>query len=238
MKSLKLFSIGLLAFFMSSNALAHSDIELTLQNNKIIVDPDNEAMWVGGYKLFEADFGEFGNPYGTNDPGFNGKALVGGSLIWYQIENTLKKWDVISSSWLSSGFDEQITISKSGIHNTIGGHDSDIVGAQGFIGSVGSGGGLHSHVDFQISKAGGGNPDDGAYLLELSLFDTLNNTALTPISEASDKFFLAFHLNAGGTFSHEAFEEAIAAVPVPAAVWLFGSALALLGFGRRKVMAA
>lgn len=236
MKSLKLFSIGLLAFFMSSNALAHSDIELTLQNNKIIVDPHNEAMLVGGYKLFEADFGEFGNPYGTNDPGFNGFGLVSNSLIWYQVENTLKKWDVLSASWLSSGFNEQIEIKKNTITNTVSATDG--LGAQGFIGTVGSGGGLHSHVAFQISKAGGGNPDDGAYLLELSLFDTLNNTALTPINLASDKFFLAFHLNEGGTFGHAAFDQAIAAVPVPAAVWLFGSALALLGLGRRKVMAA
>lgn len=51
---------------------------------------------------------------------------------------------------------------------------------------------------------------------------------------------LAFHLNAptgpnntyldGTYFGHAAFDQAIAAVPVPAAVWLFGSALAF-GFG-------
>ncbi|WP_404356543.1 hypothetical protein [Methylotuvimicrobium sp. KM1] len=236
MKSLKLFSIGLLAVFMSSNALAHSDIELTLQNNKIIVDPHNEAMLAGGYKLFEADFGEFLNPYGTDDPGFNGFGLVSNSLIWYQVENTLKKWDVLSSSWLSTGFNEQIEIEKASITNIVSATNG--LGDQGFIGSVSASGGLHTHVDFQISSAGGGNPDDGAYLLELSLFDTHNDDALTPISLISDKFFLAFHLNEGGTFGHEAFEQAIAAVPVPAAVWLFGSGLALLGFGRRKIMAA
>lgn len=236
MKHLKLLTIGLLAVFMSSNALAHSDIELTLQNNKIIVDPHNEAMLAGGYRLYEAEFGEFGNPFGTDDPGFVGRGFVSNSLIWYQIENTLKKWDVLSSSWLSSGFNEQIGIVKGRINNIVSATDGS--GAKGFIGSVGRDGGLHSHVDFLISKAGGGSPDDGAYLLSLSLFDTLNNAALTPISEASDKFFLAFHLNAGDTFGHEAFEQAVAAVPVPAAVWLFGSGLALLGFGRRKVMAA
>ncbi|WP_431065300.1 hypothetical protein [Methylotuvimicrobium sp.] len=236
MKSLKLFSIGLLAVFMSSNALAHSDIELTLQNNKIIVDPHNEAMLAGGYKLFEADFGEFGNPYGTDDPGFNGFGLVSNSLIWYQVENTLKKWDVLSSSWLSTGFNEQIEIEKASITNIVSATNG--LGDQGFIGSVSSSGGLHTHVEFQIGKAGGVNPDDGAYLLELSVFDTLNDTGLTPIGNVSDKFFLAFHLNEGGTFGHESFEQAIAAVPVPAAVWLFGSALALLGFGRRKVMIA
>jgi hypothetical protein len=236
MKSLKFILPGLLAVLMSSNVLAHSDIELTLQNNKIIIDPNDEAELVGGYKLFEAEFGEFGNPYGTDDPGFDGFSLVGASLIWYQVENTLKKWDVASSSWLSSGFDEQIEIKKSPVTNIISATNG--LNAQGFVGSVSSGGGLHTHVEFQIGKAGGGNPDDSAYLLELSLFDRFNNAALTPIGNASDKFFLAFHLNESGTFGHESFEQAIAAVPVPAAVWLFGSALTLLGFARRKVMAS
>jgi hypothetical protein len=236
MKSLKFILPGLLAILMSSNVLAHSDIELTLQNNKIIIDPNDEAELIGGYKLFEAEFGEFGNPYGTDDPGFDGFSLVGASLIWYQVENTLKKWDVASSSWLSSGFDEQIEIKKSPVTNIISATSG--LKAQGFVGSVSSGGGLHTHVEFQIGKAGGGNPDDSAYLLELSLFDRFNNAALTPIGNASDKFFLAFHLNESGTFGHESFEQAIAAVPVPAAVWLFGSALTLLGFARRKVMAS
>ncbi|CCE24677.1 hypothetical protein [Methylotuvimicrobium alcaliphilum] len=211
MKSLKLFSIGLLAFFISSNVLAHSDVEITLQNNRIVVDPDNEAVLFGIHKLFEAEFGELGNPYGTDDPGLDVFGLHPNSLFWYKVEGTLKKWDVNSSSWLSFGFDEQISITKHDHTNIVSAVEG--IAGQGLIGSVNSSGGLHTHLDFQISKAGGGNPDDGAYLLELSLFDTTNDEIPVPISAASDKFYLAFHLNEAGTFGHDAFDQAIGGSP-------------------------
>lgn len=211
MKSLKTFSIGLLAFFISSNVLAHSDVEITLQNNRIVVDPDNEAVLFGIHKLFEAEFGELGNPYGTDDPGLDVFDLHPNSLLWYKVEGTLKKWDVNSSSWLSFGFDERISITKNDQTNVVSAAEG--IAGQGLIGSVNSSGGLHTHVDFQVIKAGGGNPDDGAYLLELSLFDTTNDEIPIPISAASDKFYLAFHLNEAGTFDDEAFDQAIGGSP-------------------------
>ena len=105
-------------------------------------------------------------------------------------------------------------------------------GGSGLIGQTSGGGGLHAHIDFTIGTTGSGDPGDGAYLLELALFG-LQSDLSTPVYNNSAPFLLAFHLNFGGTFDEDAFEGALEAfpppTPLPPAVWLLRSAVALTG---------
>lgn len=217
---------------ISTSAMAiHSDIEIEIEGGQWVADPENEvpiaSLLKPGLKIFESEFGELGNDFGTDDPGMEVPDGTGtpGNLLSLKVEDTLWKWD--GASWLSSGFDEIITITDA-LDETVDVSATGIVGDNdSVIDQFDAGGGIHSHVEFEISAPG--TPMDGAYLLELSLFG--------PDATASDSFLIAFHLDAGGTFGEEAFEAAIdaglAPVPVPAAVYLFGSALAFMG-GFRK----
>lgn len=233
-----------LALWSPALLAQHADIEAIIDpagsaSGTIIVDPHDEALLTTaikpGRKLFESEFGELGSPFTTNDPGFdvpdgNG---VADSILGFQVLDSLLKWD--GSSWVSSGFDEHITIDDvvgSAIEvSAMGGS-----GLSGLIDQFDAGGGIHSHIDFEIGSSSG-TPMDGAYLLELSLFG-LESNGSTPLYNASDAFLIAFHLNDSGSFDEAAFESAVGAlapIPVPAAVWLLGSAvLALCGLGRSR----
>ncbi|MFU8789361.1 MAG: hypothetical protein ACNA7G_10045 [Methylobacter sp.] len=211
MKRLKLILPLLLAGLMGANAfaatVAHSDIELALQNNKIIIDPHHEALQVGNAKLYEVSFDNSLTPFVTKDPGFGGSGFsVAGSLIGYTIENTLKKWDKHSHQWLSTGFNERIAITKTNTVNRVSATEG--INVRGLISQVNTAGEIHTHLSFEIDKADASNPDDGAYLLEMSLFGT-EADGVTALYEPSDKIYLAFHLNAGDTFGEEDFEHAL-----------------------------
>ena len=211
MKRLKLTVLWLLVGFMSTNAFAetsaHSDIELALQNGKIIVDPNHKALQVGNAKLYEVGFDNALTPFITKDPGFEGSGFsIAGSLIGYRIENTLKKWDPASHQWLSAGFNERIAITKTNVVNRVSATEG--LNVRGLISHVDNAGEIHTHLNFQIDQADASNPDDGAYLLEMSFFAT-EADGVTALHTASDKIYLAFHLNAGGTFGEEDFEHAL-----------------------------
>ena len=233
------FSAGAIAGLMiSGSAFAiHADIEVEIEGGQWIVDPHNEIPVAStlktGLKIYESEFGELGNDFGTDDPGFDVPDGTGtpGNLLSLEVTDTLWKWDTSGASWISSGFDEIITITDA-LNETVTVSATSIVGDNdSIIDQFDAGGGIHSHVEFEISSPG--TPMDGAYLLELSLFGS--------DATASDSILIAFHLDAGGTFGEEAFEAAIdaglAPVPVPAAVYLFGSALAFFG-GFRKIRKA
>jgi hypothetical protein len=87
------------------------------------------------------------------------------------------------------------------------------------VGQFDSAGDIHEHLDFTIynsSNVKGGSV--GAYWITLSLFESAANST-TPLA-SSEAFSIIF--NRG--LSHEAYESAVSAVPVPAAFWMFGSA--------------
>ncbi|MEQ8663738.1 MAG: hypothetical protein RLW62_23210, partial [Gammaproteobacteria bacterium] len=94
---------------------AHADIEIEITPPQdaagvLIVDPHDEipltTMVRPGRKLYESAFGELGNPYGTDDPGFDipdGNGIPG-SVLAYEAMGTLRKWEGLT--WASRGFDE------------------------------------------------------------------------------------------------------------------------------------
>lgn len=204
---LPLLLVGLMSANTFAETLAHSDIELVLQNNKIIIDPNHEALQVGDTKLYEVPFDSSLTPFITKDPGIMGTGFsAAGSLISYTIENTLKKWDASSHQWLSTGFNERIAITQTGTVNRISATEG--INVQGLISHADTAGEIHSHLSFEIDQADASNPDDGAYLLEMSLFGS-EADGVTALYEPSDKIYLAFHLNAGGTFGEEDFAHAL-----------------------------
>jgi len=226
-------------------AAQHADIELELQPpgdaaGLIVADPEDEALIATalkpGRKIFEAEFGEFGDPFGTDDPGFaaeDGSGFIPGSILGGQVLDELWKWD--GSAWVSSGFDEYIEITDV-LGDVVQVSAGTGMGEQVLIDAFDSEGGLHSHLEFALGVPAAGTPEDGAYVLEFSLFGLADNQ-VDPLYTDSDPFLIAFHLNEGGGFGEAAFEAAVdafAPVPLPPAVLLFGSALAGLGLRRRK----
>lgn len=229
-------------------AAAHTDIEVEIDppanaSGTLIVDPHDEITAAtaikAGRKIYEAEFGELGSPFGTDDPGFvveDGNGIAG-TILGFNVLDSLWKWD--GSAWTNSGFDELFTITDV-LSSEIVVADGVGAGLSGLIDQFDAGGGIHTHFDFEIGSTSG-SPMDGAYFIELSLMGVSGDLS-TPVYNNSDPFLIVFHLNEGGTFGEEAFEAAVGAltpVPVPAAAWLFGSAiLAAGGLGRRTRRAA
>ncbi|MEM7542948.1 MAG: hypothetical protein AAF384_15380 [Pseudomonadota bacterium] len=239
-------ALGLMLFALSFASYAiHSDIEIELDGGKFEVETADGAppaeVTLGGLKLFETEFGELGNLFATDEPGWEAEDGTGnaGEIVGVEIMANLRRWD--GSMFATTGFDEFIRIS--GASPDIDVSSSSGLGAFSFIDALDGDGGLHTHLDFEIMTTGIGNPTDGAYLLEVAVFGLLADQT-TPVYTPSDNFLLAFHLDAGGTFGEEAFESAVesllppAPVPVPGAVYLLGSALLFLARGVRGTRAA
>ena len=235
-----------LALLAGPVAAQHVDIEAELEGGQFVLDNESgpsapiSSAVVPGLKIFESEFGELGNDFATEDPGFEVPDGSGnpGELVALRIEHTLRKWD--GAAWIESGFDEFFTIVDA-LSNEVDVSATGITGTNtSIIDQLDSGGGLHSHVEFEIGTTAAGDPMDGAYLVELSMFG-LESDQVTPVYTPSDNFLIVFHLDAGGTFDEDAFEasvDALAPVPIPAAVYLFGGAVALLsGFRRRQQLA-
>ncbi|MCQ8130838.1 hypothetical protein [Methylomonas rivi] len=178
--------------------------------------------------FFEADFGDLpGGLFNTDDPGYDTDTAQGafGAGNWLRFAGlgTLQFWDgSIWSNTLPNGehiviedvLGEATTFTGAGVTNPVG-----------VIDQLDAAGDLHSHLDFTIFNAGN-NPGGsvGAYWITLQIFETAAES-LQPIGNASTPFSIFF--NRG--LSHEAFEfaveSAVSAVPLPSALWLFGSAI-------------
>ncbi len=200
--------IGL--FSLTVQAQVHSDIELEVQTNRIVIDPEGEVEKVSGYALFESEFDNALTPFTTNEPGLDGHDFEPGDLLQYRIESGLRKWDAETGAWLDRGFDERLTISGSGASNTVSANTGRF--AEGIIDIIEADGGVHRDLAFNLNRADDGAPDDGAYLVLLSLFGT-EADGKTPAYAPSEPFWLALHLNAQGTFPEDDFETALESLP-------------------------
>lgn len=224
-------------------AAAHTDIEAEIDppanaSGTLIIDPHDEIVTATaikpGRKVYEAEFGELGSPFGTDDPGFvveDGNGIAG-SILGFNVLDSLWKWD--GGAWTNSGFNEFFTITDV-LSTELVVSDGVGAGLSGVIDQFDAGGGIHSHFDFEIGSSMG-TPMDGAYFIELSV-SGLTSDLSGPLYNDSDPFLIVFHLDEGGTFDEVAFEAAVGAltpVPVPAAAWLFGSAILAAGGIRRR----
>lgn len=222
-------AVGLGSGFAAYAAGPHEgDVLPLLVDGQIVLDDldDKEVDFATGYPIFEANFGDLaGGPHSTDDPGYEHEAgqFTPGTLLAFKVLGPLEFWN--GSQWTVST-PATVTFSDA-LGNDVAITGVSGVGATGFIGEVDGEGNLHEHFDMSIDAGAA----TGAYAVVLSLFGLLADQT-TPVYGESAPFMIVF--NRG--LANEDFEAAVGArvVPVPAAAWLFGSALAGLGFARRR----
>ncbi len=189
--------------------------------------------------LIEANFGDLaGGAYVTDDPGFDADTAKGafGAGNWLQFQGlaTLKFWD--GDSWNATVPNGEHVEIKDALENVTTFSTTGVSNPFGVIGQLDAGGDLHEHLDFSIKNTSnvlGGSV--GAYWISLNLLETSpeSTIALNTPSEVANIVFNR-GLNAA---AYEAAVAGVSAVPVPAALWMFGSGmLALLGVNRRKLL--
>ncbi len=182
-----------------------------------------------GYAIFEADFGDFPTLFSTDDPGFDheGGQFIPGTVLGLRAVAGLEYWN--GSSWTTSmPAGETVTI-----EDALG--DLMVIGSgappsgTALVGQVDGAGNLHEHLLMSVTSGA----SVGAYLITLQLVG-LEDDLTTAIYGASTPFMLLF--NRG--LAVDDFEASVAArtapIPLPAGVWLLGSALTALGCARRR----
>jgi len=221
-----------LAFNVAARAeeahVHEGDILPLLAGGTLVLDDldDKPKDFATGYAIFEADFGDLaGGPNSTDDPGYDHEAgqFTPSTILAFKVQGPLEFWN--GSTW-STATPATITfIDALGTEVAITGASG--AGATGLIGQFDGAGNLHEHIDMNIDAGAA----TGAYAVTVSLFGLLNDQS-TPVYGESTPFMFVF--NRG--LAHADFEAAVNArvVPIPAAAWLLGSAVAGLGLLRRR----
>ena len=188
------FTLASVCVFQYAQA-QHFDIELTgsctgtvqISNTSVPIDSAT------GYKIFETDFGELGNPYGTDDPGYLSSqgALCAQEILWYEGAGPLEYWD--GSSWSTVVSDaERVHIYGVLGEDTIFSGSGVLGDLYGAIDQADSSGNLHSHVDYEVENSLGSQaPATGAYLIPVKLYGDDHPTIET--------FYIAFNLDMSDT---------------------------------------
>lgn len=219
----------------------HSDIVGHQEGTEIHIE-GGETLIAGG-QLFEAEFGTVDNgsgQYHTDDPGFEIE-IPAGTLVQMEIVSPLQFHDGgETSAWGAAGAGSTLSIEDISFNllNVTGtaapGSFADIgLSAAGVTTEEGETiEGIHDHVEFLINIAA----TPGAYLLEAILHGFDGTGAGATELYTSDTFFIAFNYGLDDLVFEETVDSLgiVEAVPVPAAAWLFGSALIGLGAIRRK----
>lgn len=229
LKSLSLSGVLLLGLTLAPVAFAadqHAgDVQPWLENGQIQLNAE----------LFESDFGDLpGGLYRTDDPGYDADTAKGAfganNWLWFSGIGSLQFWN--GAAWTSTVPNGEHVEVVDAIGNTTVFTTSGVTNPNGVVGQFDSLGDLHEHLDMSVWNASnvlGGTV--GAYWITLALFETAPESQI-PVSTPSVPFSIIF--NRG--LSTADYETAVSAVPVPAAVWLFGSSiLGLMGLARRKV---
>lgn len=215
-------------FTASANAAPHAhagDVDSVFEDGVIAIET-GIPLTNGGF-LFETEFGELGNPYGTDEPGFvlDDGSFSSGNILGFEVQSVLNFWDGVS--WEATGSDSVSLIDTLDVITTVSA--ASIVNPIGVIDEADAEGGVHTHIDFAINESAA----TGAYLIELVL-KGFTDATLTNSFTSSDSIFVAFNFG----LDEEAYELSVDAlgiseVPVPAA-WLFlASGLGALVLGRR-----
>lgn len=204
---------GLLLLFFSVTATAHEgepNMAFLWRDGNIEVDTARQGSVLGDYNAFVISFTDLFTPYRMGDAGFTGSGFDQGGIVAYQIESTLLKWSEEQSQWLQEGFSEQIVISRLADENIV--TDEEGVGLQGFIAALGTSSTFEAHPDLRIQKTDGTLPDDGAYMVFITILG-LDNSGETLLYKPSDPFALVFHINAQQRFDLLALSEALKVAP-------------------------
>jgi len=187
--------------------------------------------------LFAADLGDlYGGLYKTNNPGFDADTDKGafGAGNWLQLQGlgALKFWN--GSAWSNSVPNGEHVEIEDALGSIMTFSTDGVTNPFGVIDELDSSGDLHSHLKMSIKNASNALAGTtGAYWIDLAILETLAEGS-TPVSTASAPFSIIFNRGLGAT-AFDSAVNAVAAVPVPGAVWLFGSALAgLVAAGRKR----
>lgn len=201
-KNINVLIVSLLLVF-SADSMAHvgtPDMSIAWREGEIVLDVRRQSRALGEqYKAFVISYTDGLRPYRNGDSGFSGIGFDQEGFMTYQVESTLMKWSSEQSAWLHNGFAEQISINPF--------KDEDIVtatsgkGIQFFIDKVGPQRSvLDAHPVFTIKREDGTSPDDGLYLIFISMAG-VDNEGEQIVYSPSETFALAFHVNVQRGFS-------------------------------------
>lgn len=213
MKKLSILHLMLIMSCLSGNIMAHDgtpNMAFIWRDGQIIVDTQRQGKPLGDYTAFVIDFQGSLTPYRTSEAGFAGQFFDQGGTIFYRFESTLLKWDPERALWQREGFDEQLNVIRVSIAQQISAMEGE--GTQSIVAPLAGSGSMHVHPTFEFRKPDGTAPDDGAYLVAISLFG-MDDLGEHIIYQPSMPFFLAFHLNIDKTFDVTAFNQALNEFP-------------------------
>jgi hypothetical protein len=205
--------IGLFLLFFSVVAIAHEgepNMAFAWQDGKIKVDIQRQGRPLGDYTAFVIPFTDSLTPYRMGDSGFTGSGFDQGGIVGYQTESKLLKWSEERAQWLQEGFSEQLVISRLADEKIVTNKEGN--GLQGFITNLTSSSSFEAHAIFEIQKTDGSLPDDGAYMVFVSILG-VDESGERILYKPSVPFALAFHINAQASFDRLALAETLQVAP-------------------------
>lgn len=147
-------------------------------------------------QLFEVDLGDLGGgTFATDDPGIDVNIAKGafnpGNWLQFQPVVPLQFWD--GDEWTTSVPNGEHINVVDALDQTIRIDGHDISNNSAVIGEIEANGGLHTHVDFSLHDASNTlNGSQGAYRIELKLFESAANSELS-VSYAAKPVVIVFN---------------------------------------------
>lgn len=203
---------GLFALSALASTLAHADadhagdIAVSAVAGKLTTGGDHFEIHGGnGYKIFEADFGDFtSGPYVTKNPGFQtqGSATLAPlSLLSFSAIGSLNYWN--GSAWGAAPTGVSVSFKDVLDELTTWTASGSTAGATSYVDQVATDGSLHSHLTMSVTPGAAA----GAYMVQLRLdSDTY---------ASSDPFYVVFNRGLSGESFESSVESLAAPVPEP-----------------------
>ena len=203
----------ILLIALSTYSSAHEgepNMGFAWRDGTIEIDIRNQGIKLGDLTAFVIRFTDAITPYRMGDAGFSGIEFSQGGIFGYEVETFLMKWSSEQSLWLTEGFPEQIIISRLSDEKRISASEGK--GIQGFIENLTASSSFESHPIFKIQSPDGLVPDDGAYMIIMSVLG-VDGSGENIIYQPSQPFALVFHINAKNSFNSLELSEALDVAP-------------------------